>query len=93
MEQSSHDVTRLLQDWCEGDEGAAARLMPLVYEELRRLARHYLRRERPDLTLQPTALVNEAYLKLVDQRRVKLNLVAEHAAPYASNWQGPITMI
>ncbi len=68
MDQPSHDVTRLLQDWSEGDEGAAERLMPLVYDELRRLARDYLRRERPGHTLQPTALVNEAYLKLVDQR-------------------------
>ena len=70
MDQPSHDVTRLLQDWSEGDEGAAERLMPLVYDELRRLARAYLLRERPDHTLQPTALVNEAYLRLVDQRRV-----------------------
>ncbi|HVF55619.1 MAG TPA: sigma-70 family RNA polymerase sigma factor [Pyrinomonadaceae bacterium] len=70
MDQPSHDVTRLLHDWSEGDEGAAERLMPLVYDELRRLARDYLRRERPDHTLQPTALVNEAYMKLVDQRRV-----------------------
>ncbi len=70
MDQPSHDVTRLLQDWSEGDERAAEQLMPLVYDELRRLARAYLRRERPDHTLQPTALVNEAYLKLVEQRRV-----------------------
>lgn len=70
MDQSSHEVTRLLQDWSGGDAGAAERLMPLVYEELRRLARSYLRRERSDHTLQPTALVNEAYLKLVDQSRV-----------------------
>jgi RNA polymerase sigma factor (TIGR02999 family) len=60
----------LLQDWSGGDAAAAERLMPLVYEELRRLARGYLRRERADHTLQPTALVNEAYLKLVDQTRV-----------------------
>ena len=70
MDQPSQDVTRLLHDWSEGDEGAADRLMPLVYDELRRLARDYLRRERPDHTLQPTALVNEAFLKLVDQRSV-----------------------
>ena len=61
MDQPSHDVTRLLHDWSGGDEEAAERLMPLVYDELRRLARGYLRRERPDHTLQPTALVNEAY--------------------------------
>lgn len=70
MDQSPHDVTRLLHDWSEGDAGAAERLMPLVYDELRKLARAYLRRERTDHTLQPTALVNEAYLKLVDQSRV-----------------------
>jgi RNA polymerase sigma factor (TIGR02999 family) len=63
-------VTRLLQDWSGGDRGAAERLMPLVYDELRHLARSYLRRERSDHTLQPTALVNEAYLKLIDQTRV-----------------------
>jgi RNA polymerase sigma-70 factor, ECF subfamily len=70
VDQSSHEVTGLLRDWSGGDVGAAERLMPLVYEELRRLARSYLRRERSDHTLQPTALVNEAYLKLVDQSRV-----------------------
>jgi RNA polymerase sigma factor (TIGR02999 family) len=62
-------VTRILQDWSQGDEGAPARLMPLVYEELRRRAAEYLRRERPDHTLQATALVHEAYLKMVDQSR------------------------
>jgi RNA polymerase sigma factor (TIGR02999 family) len=61
------DVTRLLVDWSVGDRDAAARLMPLVYEELRRLARQYLQRERPDHTLQATGLVHEAYLHLVDQ--------------------------
>ena len=64
------DVTEILQDVRHGDKDAPARLMPLVYEELRRLADHYLRQERPDHTLQPTALVHEAYLKLVDQTRV-----------------------
>ena len=62
-------VTRILQEWSQGDEGAPARLMPLVYEELRRRAAEYLRRERPDHTLQATALVHEAYLKMVDQSR------------------------
>jgi RNA polymerase sigma factor (TIGR02999 family) len=70
VDQPSHEVTQLLQEWSGGDQSAAERLMPLVYDELRRLARDYLRRERPDHTLQPTALVNEAYLKLVDQSRV-----------------------
>jgi len=63
------DVTQILQDWSAGDQSAADRLMPFVYEELRRLAAHYLRNERPDHTLQATALVHEAYLKLVDQTR------------------------
>jgi RNA polymerase sigma factor (TIGR02999 family) len=70
VDQPSHDVTRLLHDWSDGDKSAAERLMPLVYDELRRLAGAYLQRERSDHTLQPTALVNEAYLRLVDQSRV-----------------------
>ena len=64
-------VTQLLIDWSKGDQAALDRLMPLVYNELRRLATNYLRRERAGHTLQPTALVNEAYLKLVDQRNAK----------------------
>jgi RNA polymerase sigma factor (TIGR02999 family) len=64
------DVTALLLNWSDGDREAPAKLMPLVYDELRRLARDHLRRERPDHTLQPTALVNEVYLRLVDQQRV-----------------------
>ena len=64
---STQDVTRLLHDWSAGDADAPARLMPLVYEELRRLARDYLRHERSGHTLQPTALIHEAYLRLVDQ--------------------------
>jgi RNA polymerase sigma factor (TIGR02999 family) len=65
-----HEVTELLQAWSEGDVAARDLLMPLVYDELRRRASAYLRRERPGHTLQPTALVHEAYLRLVDQRRV-----------------------
>jgi RNA polymerase sigma-70 factor (ECF subfamily) len=64
------DVTQILKDIRDGAEGAPARLIPLVYDELRRLADHYLQQERSDHTLQPTALVHEAYLKLVDQTRV-----------------------
>ena len=64
------DVTQILHDWSAGDESAPQRLMPVVYEELRRLAAQYLRSERPDHTLQATALVHEAYLKLVDQNRM-----------------------
>jgi len=64
-----HEVSQLLLAWSEGDKAAMDQLMPLVYSELRRLARNYLRRERQNHTLQPTALVNEAYLKLVDQNK------------------------
>lgn len=69
--QSPEGITQLLIDWGKGDQAALERLMPLVYSELRRLASNYLRRERAEHTLQPTALVNEAYLKLVDQRNAK----------------------
>jgi RNA polymerase sigma-70 factor, ECF subfamily len=62
------DVTDLLTDLGRGDQGALNKLMPLVYDELRRLASRHLRRERPGHTLQTTALVHEAYLKLVDQK-------------------------
>jgi RNA polymerase sigma factor (TIGR02999 family) len=65
-----HEVTELLRAWGGGDLGARDRLMPLVYQELRRRAAAYLRRERRDHTLQPTALVHEAYLRLVGQRGV-----------------------
>ena len=65
------NVTQILRDWNEGDADAPARLMPLVYEELRRRAGDCLRRERTDHTLQPTALVHEAYVKLVGQKRAQ----------------------
>ena len=64
------DATRLLSPAVRGDEEAANQLIPLVYGRLRALAAGYLRRERPDHTLQPTALVHEAYLRLVDQSKV-----------------------
>lgn len=64
------EVTSLLQHWSGGDRQALERLMPLVYGELRRVAGAYLKAERPDHTLQPTALVHEAYLRLIDQKRV-----------------------
>jgi len=63
-------VTKLLLDLSGGDRSAVDLLLPVIYDELRRLAANYLRRERPDHTLQPTALVHEAYLHLVDQTRV-----------------------
>ena len=71
MESSTRDsVTLLLGKMANGEEGAAAQLIPMVYDELRRLAGGYMRRERTDHTLQPTALVHEAYMKLVEQRSV-----------------------
>jgi hypothetical protein len=68
-------VTKLLKDWTGGDQTAADKLMPLVYEELRRLAHQYIRREKAGHTLQTTALVNEAYMRLVDQSKIR--------------WEGP----
>lgn len=65
---SSPDITQILQDWNAGDASAPERLMPLVYNELRSLGAHYLRNERSDHTLQATALVHEAYLKMVNQK-------------------------
>lgn len=67
-------ITQLLADWGKGDQKALAELMPLVYGELRRLAQSHLRRERPDHTLQRTALVHEAFIRLINQKDV--------------NWQG-----
>ena len=69
--RASHEVTQLLMAWCEGDQTALDRLMPLVYDELRRIAGVYMRRERAGHTLQTTALINEAYLRLVDVSKVR----------------------
>lgn len=68
---SPKEVTRLLVDWGNGDQAALDDLIPLVYEELRRMAGRYMRRESQGHTLQTSALVNEAYLRLVDQKSVK----------------------
>ncbi len=68
--EHQHEVTQILHDWSGGDRAAPERLMPFVYDELRRLARAFLSRERGGHTLQPTALVHEAYVRLVDQTRV-----------------------
>lgn len=65
------EVTQLLNEWSEGNKAALDRLTPLVYQELRRLAGYYMSRERPDHTLQTSALVNEAYIRLVDQKNVR----------------------
>jgi len=70
METSPHEVTRLLQAWSAGEQGAFDKLVPMVYEELHRLAQHYMAQERPGHSLQTTALVNEAYLRLVGGKPV-----------------------
>ena len=67
---SPRNVTALLGDWSRGDQTALNQLLPLVYAELRRVAARQLRKERADHTLQPTALVHEAFIRLVDQRHV-----------------------
>lgn len=68
---SSQEVTQLLLAWSQGDQSAFEKLMPLVYEELRRVAQRYMRRERAGHTLQTTAVVNEAYLRLIDASQVQ----------------------
>jgi RNA polymerase sigma factor (TIGR02999 family) len=68
---SSSDITELLINWCDGERAALDKLIPLVERELHRIAHNYMRREDPDHTLQTTALVNETYLRLIDQNRVR----------------------
>jgi RNA polymerase sigma-70 factor, ECF subfamily len=65
-----HEITQLLSEWSHGNQAALDKLYPMVYDELRRIARHYMSRERKGHTLQTTALINEAYLRLVAQRNV-----------------------
>jgi RNA polymerase sigma-70 factor, ECF subfamily len=74
MQSPSEQITQLLQSWNQGDQAAIDKLVPLVYDELHRLARRYMADERPGHSLQTTALVNEAYLRLVDSAR--------------ANWEG-----
>ena len=69
-EVRGHELTQLLRAWSEGDEQALEKLVPMVYAELHRLSRHYMARERAGHTLQTSALVNEAYLRLVDFKNV-----------------------
>jgi len=71
MEKRSGDVSTLLRAWSDGDHNALKRLTPIVYDELHRLARRYMRAERAGHSLQTTALVNEAYLRLVDYKRMQ----------------------
>jgi RNA polymerase sigma factor (TIGR02999 family) len=68
--EPTHDVTQLLRAWGQGDQAALDRLMPLVYQELRRIAKRHMLHERPGHTLQTTALANEVYLRLVDVQKV-----------------------
>lgn len=68
---SSHEVSQLLVAWGNGDQAALSRLIPIVYQELRRIAGRYMRRENPGHTLQTSGLVNEAYLKMVDQKNMR----------------------
>jgi RNA polymerase sigma-70 factor, ECF subfamily len=67
---SSHEITQLLRAWSEGDQAALEQLVPLIHRELRRLAKGYMRKERPGHLLQTTALINEAYLRLIDWKDV-----------------------
>ncbi|HKI04103.1 MAG TPA: sigma-70 family RNA polymerase sigma factor [Thermoanaerobaculia bacterium] len=100
---SASKVTRLLMAWRDGQEEALDQLMPLIYQELKQLARGYLRGERPDHTLQPTALIHEAYLRLADQRlpqwqnrahfygiaaRVMRQILVDHARRHQASKRG-----
>lgn len=71
MSNPTSDVTKLLQEWSQGDAAALERLIPLVFEDLRQIARRLFQREADSHTLQPTALVSEVYLRLMDQRKVQ----------------------
>jgi RNA polymerase sigma-70 factor (ECF subfamily) len=68
--RSPHEITQLLAEWSDGNQTALNKLYPLVYDELHRMANHYMKRERQDHTLQTTALIHEAYVRLVDQKNV-----------------------
>ena len=73
MSRLSRDITTLLHSWADGDEAALEQLLPLVETELRRLARGYLRRERQGHTLQPTALINEAFMRILNAKNLRWN--------------------
>ena len=107
--RSSEQITQLLKKWSSGDDKALEQLMPLVYDELHRLAETYLRRERREHTLQPTALVNELFLKFFDQNstswqnraqffgvsaRMMRRILVDHArAHYATKRGGDLSAI
>jgi RNA polymerase sigma factor (TIGR02999 family) len=103
MPVSPNEVTELLIKWSKGDKAALDELMPVIHSELRRLARRYMARERPGHTLQTTALINEAYLRLVDQQGVEWqdrahffavaaqimrHILVDHARKYQSEKRG-----
>lgn len=103
MPASPNEVTELLIKWSKGDKAALDELMPVIHSELRRLARRYMARERPGHTLQTTALINEAYLRLVDQQgvewqdrahffavaaQVMRHILVDHARKYQSEKRG-----
>lgn len=105
-EQQSQDITLIFKAWSGGDRSATDKLLTLVYDELRKVAAQYLRKERPDHTLQPTALVNEAYLKLVDishvnwegrahffavSAQVMRHILVDHARARATDKRGGAT--
>jgi RNA polymerase sigma-70 factor, ECF subfamily len=71
MSNPTSDVTKLLQEWSQGDAAALEKLIPLVFEDLRQIARRLFQREADGHTLQPTALVSEVYLRLIDQRKIQ----------------------
>jgi hypothetical protein len=71
MKPAPNEITQLLKDWSSGDQTALDRLMPLVYEELHQMAQQHMRREQPGNILQTSALINEAYLRLVDQPQIR----------------------
>jgi hypothetical protein len=81
---TQHEITDPLRAWSDGQQDAHERLMPLVYEELHRLARSYMVRERPDHTLQTTALVNEAYLRLIDASSLGVQQLAQQCLDLGS---------
>lgn len=68
MKSDPEEVSQLLREWSNGDQAALDKVIPIVYEEMRRLAHHYMRKERAGHTLQTTALVNEAYMRLADYK-------------------------
>jgi len=98
-----HSVTQLLANWCGGDRAALDELLPLVYQELKKIAVVYLKKERPGHTLQPTALINEAYLRMVDQQipplqnrahffgvaaRLMRQILVDHARSHSASRRG-----